>query len=293
LRTRALPALSVAVFAVAAAGCGAELAPEELVAVPIERSFAPAAGDPETDVPPQRSLPPQRETEAPPAPPVEEEPSDEDLPDAEDGTVEDAGEAEGSGAVAAAPPADPAPPAKQPAQPTGPSDGQIAAFVRASTSAAVASDHRTLDVTGDGIRDVAVGIRTLEGQVELILGTWDGDAVRESGRVAHPRSTGLGALAVGDLTGDGRLELLLPYADRPHVGVLVASVTTRGRVATPSGCPVPAPTEKQLDFGSGADAVVLACHQRDARGRDGLVWADGVFAGALAAGGKARTSDSG
>jgi hypothetical protein len=291
VRIRALPTLAAAVFAVAASGCGAEIVPEELVAIPIERSFAPASGDPEADVPQQRALP-EVDPEEQAAPTAE----DEAAPATEEGTDEEAAEPEDRGAEAASPRPEPAPSEAQPAQPSrpaGPTDGQIAAFVRASTSAAVASDHRTLDVTGDGIRDVVVGARTLEGQVELILGTWDGDTVRESGRVAHPRSTGLGALAVSDLTQDGRLELLLPYTDRPQVGVLVAAVSSGGSLAVPSGCPVAAPTDQQLHFGSGPEAVVLACHRRDARGRDGLVWADGVFAGALAVGGKTRTGDSG
>jgi hypothetical protein len=291
VRIRALPVLAAAAFAVAASGCGAELVPEELFAVPIERSFSPANGDPETDVPQQRALP-QGEPEEQAAP-AAEEPRDEAPPSTQDGTVDGAAEPEDRGAAAASPRSEPAPSAEQPSRPTGPTDGQIAAFVKASTRAAVASDHRALDVTGNGIRDIVVGARTLEGHVELILGTWNGDTVEESGRVSHPRSTGLGALAVSDLTEDGRLELLLPYTDRPHVGVLVAAVTPGGSLAVPSGCPVPGPTDQQVDFGSGPEAVVLACHRRDARGRDGLVWADGVFAGALAVGGKPRTSDNG
>jgi hypothetical protein len=291
VRIRALPVLAAAVFAVAASGCGAELAPEELFAVPVERSFAPAIGDPETDVPQQRALP-QGEPEEQ-ATPAAEEHRDEASPAAEDGTVEGAAAPEDRGAAAAPPPSEPAPSAAQPSKPAGPTDGQIAAFVKATTRAAVASDHRTLDVTGNGTRDVVVGARTLEGQVELILGTWDGDTVRESGRVSHPNSTGLGALAVSDLTEDGRLELLLPYTDRPQVGVLVAAVSPGGNLAVPSGCPVAGPTDAQVNFGSGPEAVVFACHRRDARGRDGLVWADGVFAGALAVGGKSRTSDNG
>jgi hypothetical protein len=291
VRIRALLALAAAALAVAASGCGAELVPEELFAVPIERSFAPASGDPETDVPAQRALPPAEPEEQ--AAPAAEEPRDDPPPSTEDGTGEATAEPEDRGAEAASPAAEPAPAAAKPSRPTGPTDGQIAAFVKASTSTAVASDHRTLDVTGDGVRDVVVGARTLEGQVELILGTWDGDRVSESGTVAHPESTGLGVLAVSDLTADGRLELLLPYDDRPHVGVLVAAVSSRGELTAPSGCPVAAPTEQRLDLGSGPASVVLACHQRDARGRDGLVWADGVFAGALAVGGKGRPSDDG
>jgi hypothetical protein len=291
VRIRALPVLAAAVFAVAASGCGAELVPEELFAVPIERSFSPADGDPEAEVPQQRALPGGGTEEQ--AVPAAEEHRDEAAPSAEDGTVEGAAEPEDRGAAAASPRSEPAASEAQPSQPTGPTDGQIAAFVKASTRAAVASDHRTLDVTGDGIRDVVVGARTLEGHVELILGTWDGDTVRESGKVAHPRSTGLGALAVSDLTEDGRLELLLPYTDRPQVAVLVAAVSSGGGLAVPSGCPVAAPRDQQLDFGSGPEAVVLACHRRDVRGRDGLVWADGVFAGGLAVGGRARTSNDG
>jgi hypothetical protein len=291
VRIRALPVLAAAAFAVAASGCGAELVPEELFAVPIERSFSPANGDPETEVPPGRA-PRDGGTEEQAAPAAEEH-RDEASPSTEDGTVDGAAEPEDGGAAAASPRSEPAPSAAQPSRPTGPTDGQIAAFVKASTRAAVASDHRTLDVTGDGVRDVVVGTRTLEGHVELILGTWDGDTVKESGKVSHPQSTGLGALAVSDLTEDGRLELLLPYTDRPHVGVLVAAVSSGGDLAVPSGCPVAAPREQQLNFGARPEAVVLACHRRDVRGRDGLVWADGVFAGALAVGGRARISDDG
>jgi hypothetical protein len=291
MRIRALPALTTAVFAVAVSGCGTELVPEELVAIPIERSVATTSGDPGTEVPPQRALPEQVEPEEQAAP-AAEEPSVEDLPSTQDVAVEDTAEPEDRGAAAAPPRAEPAPPAARPSPPSGPTDGQIAGFVKASTGSAVASDHRTLDLTGDGTRDVVVGVRTLEGRVELILGTWDGATVSESGRVPHSGSTGLGVLAVSDLTGDGRFELLLPFTDHPRSGVLVA-VTSGGGLAVPQGCPVAAPRDQQLDFGRGPQAVVFACHQRDVRGRDGLVWTDGVFAGVLAMGGKGRTNDDG
>jgi hypothetical protein len=292
-----VPVLAVAVLAAAASACGAEVAPEELFATPIARDVP--AGDPGSAVPeagPSEvlSLEAASATEADPEetdPATDAEPAEphEDVGTEADGTdasaVASADDDAGTAARPQRPPTERSP--QRPAA-SGPSDSDIARFVAERTRAAVDSDHHAADVTGDGVRDVIVGVRSLEGEVALILGTWDGTEILEVGRTAHPASTGLGSLLVRDLDGDGRPELLLPYLDRPHRGVLVATVSATGQLVTPASCPTPEPGPQVLDFGAGTEAVVLACEPRDARGHDGLVWADGVFAGAAAGGPRSR-----
>jgi hypothetical protein len=288
--------LAAAVVAAAVSACGAEALPEELVAVPVDRERPAPDADP---TPPDRGDEEPIPLEAAAAEPDEEGAEEAPLEALDDPTeaVEDEIEA-AEGADAGPEPTEPAeerPRERATERPSAsaPSDGDVARFVAAHTQAAVASDHRAIDLTGDGVREVVVGVRTLEGEVVLILGAWDGRAYAAEGQVAHTGSTGLGELVVRDLDGSGQLDLLLPYVDRPHRGVLVAATASTGGLAAPTACPVPEPTRQPLDFGAGVDTVVFACEQRDAGGRDGLVWAEGVFAGVAIGGVRGRSGTSG
>jgi hypothetical protein len=167
--------------------------------------------------------------------------------------------------------------------PSGPSDGDVARFVAAQKRDAVESGHHVADLTGNGVVDVAVGRRTVDGTVEVVLGVWDGSSLVHRGTAtAGAGGTALGGLVARDLDGDGRPELLLPYTVRPHRAVLVAVVRANGDLVVPTGCPVGAPASYSLDFGHGADPVRLACSRREARGGDALVWDGDRFGGSPA-----------
>jgi hypothetical protein len=277
VRLRPLPLLTVALVATGAAACGAEAIPEELFAVPVER--ATPAGDATDALVPQ---PPERGHDDEAAVAGIEDPADEepDEPaevseaepaaeaDPEPGTSTDRGRAE--------------------TRSEAPTDAAIARFVEAISRGALSADHQVLDVTGDGVPDVLVGTVRLDGLLELVLGRWDGEAVTEAGRVDHRGASDLGTLVVRDLDGDGHVQVALPFVDRPKVGVFVADVSRAGTLAVPGPCPVEGPSRQAFDFGEGAEIVELGCASREVRGRDGLVWSDGVFLGAVAFGGGAR-----
>jgi hypothetical protein len=316
VRNRAETVLATVLLAVAAAGCGAEPLPEELVAVPVQRETTPPA--PLTvEVPPTPHGDAEVPDVRPPAPgraddggdggdgdggrapdPAAPDAPDDEAPDAAaddpDGTEQDTTRAQGPAEPAAEPGA--AEPAEDgaagevtdggPARAAGPSDSDLSRFVADRGQQAVATSHQVADLTGNGVRDVLVGRRSIDGRVELILGTWDGQLVTDAGHAEQRTSTGLGTLRVGDLDGDGRPEVLLPFVDRPRRGVLVATVTPSGGLEVPAGCPVAGPSPHVLDFGTGEREVWLACSQAEVRGSDGLVWSNGTFAGAMPGGGK-------
>jgi hypothetical protein len=313
---RAVAVLATALLAAAAAGCGVEAPPEELTAVPLQRHAtappapppAPAADLPpipprDAEVPDVRPTwpsadPPADGDEAPPSPPPTD-PADEEAPDAAAGDADGAEQAPdahdppapGPGTDAGTDPGAPdddgaAGDVGDRGHPAGPSDSDLSRFVADRSDDAVASSHHVADLTGNGVRDVLVGRRSIDGRVELIVGIWDGRAVTASGHAEHRGSTGLGTLVVGDLDRDGRPEVLLPFVDRPRRGVLLATVTPSGELVVPAGCPVSEPSPHTLDFGTGGKGVWLACAQSEVRGSDGLVWGDGVFAGAMPGGGR-------
>jgi hypothetical protein len=321
VRNRAVAVLATVLLAVAAAGCGTEPSPEELVAVPIQRETTPPPAPPTLEVPSisrdddAAEVPDVRPTAPPTDRPVdggEEEPPPEAAPadadDVADDEAPDAGAGDPDEVEPDSPPAD-AGPAAEPgaaepteaaaaedaaaedtaegdARATAPSDSDLSRFVADRSEGALAVGHHVADLTGDGIRDVVVGRRSLDGRVELILGTWDGQVVTAAGHVEHRSSTGLGKLLVGDLDGDGRPDVLMPFVDRPRRGVLVASVTPSGALEAPAACPLSEPSPRTLGFGTGESEVWLACSQSEVRGSDGLVWANGVFAGAMPGGGR-------
>jgi hypothetical protein len=282
VRSRSLPLLAVAFLAIAAAACGTEAVPEELFAVPVQRAIP--SGDASDALAP---LPPERARDDEPAVANVEGPSDGD---------QDGPEASAPEPTADAAP-DPEPSAPDPAEgePTAevevPSDAAIARFVKKTTRGALDADHLVADVTGDGNREVLVGTVRLDGLLELVLGRWDGERVTEVGRVDHRDASDLGTLVVRDLDGDGHVQVLLPFVDRPRLGVLVADVARAGRLAVPDRCPVEGASRQTFDFGEGVEVVELGCASREVRGRDGLVWSDGVFLGAGAVGGGSRGRD--
>jgi hypothetical protein len=282
VRARVFPVLTLALVAIVTAACGGELtAPEELFAVPVQREASPTPADlgfpapsVEHEVPPEVLEPGARDGGG--DDPAGTEPSSPPAVQAEGATEPEAQTAPAEPPVPA--PGDEAP--RETPAAGGPSDADVARFVQARAASAVSSDHHAADVTGDGTRDVVVGLRDVDGTLTLVLGTWDGEAFVEAGRVHWPHSSGLGALTVRDLSGDGNLEVLLPYRDRPRSGVLVATVSSAGVLEAPPGCPLPGASSQVLDFGDGKEAVELACRPNEARGKDRLLWGDGVFAGA-------------
>jgi hypothetical protein len=286
---------AVALMVTATTACGGDLAVDELDAVLIDRAEqAPSAGASADLVP----------DDPDPADGVEDDADEEEVADPDDGSddvtdaAEDDGQAAAAGAAEGADGGDGAHPSTavedhRDVVAAGPTDAAIARFVASTTRQAVDSYHRVVDVTGDGIHDVAVGIVTVDGDLTLVLGRWDGDAVSEAGRVAWEGATDVGVIATRDVVGDGRLELLLPYRDRRHHGVLAAVVSRDGRLSIPGACPQAAPGRHALDFGDGTRAVTLACDRQDHHGKDGLVWSDGVFLGAAAVGSHARSGHDG
>jgi hypothetical protein len=312
VRNRAETVLATVLLAVAAAGCGAEPSPEELVAVPIQRETAPPPAPPTLEVPPAPHGVAEVPDVRPPAPdrsdvggdedpapdPAETDAAGDEAPDAAaaepDGAEEDTSRTQAAAEPAAEPgEAEPAEDGAagevtdgRPAPAAGPSDSDLSRFVADRGQQAVATSHHVADLTGNGVRDVLVGRRSLDGRVELVLGTWDGQHVTDSGHAEQRGSTGLGTLRVGDLDADGRPEVLLPFVDRPRRGVLVATVTPSGGLEVPARCPLAGPSPHVLDFGTGESEVWLACSQAEVRGSDGLVWSNGTFAGAMPGGGR-------
>jgi hypothetical protein len=280
VRSRSLPLLAVALLAIAAAACGTEAVPEELFAVPVQRAI-PSGDAPDALAP----LPPERDRDDEPAVANVEDPADEDQDEPEVRAPEPTAE------TAPAPPAPDPGEAEPRAEVDVPSDAAIARFVKKATRGALDADHLVADVTGDGNREVLVGTVRLDGLLELVLGRWDGERVTEVGRVDHRDASDLGTLVVRDLDGDGHVQVLLPFVDRPRLGVLVADVARAGRLAVPDRCPVEGASRQTFDFGEGVEVVELGCASREVRGRDGLVWSDGVFLGAGAVGGGSRGRD--
>jgi hypothetical protein len=277
VRLRHLHLLTVAFVAVGASACGAEAITEELFAVPLERA-TPGGDDRDAllPVPPERD----RDEDGEAAPAAVEGPADggSDEPAAllEPDPADDADAADpATGPASAA--EEPSPP---PAEVRGPTDQAISRFVKTTSRGALDTEHLVADVTGDGVGEVLVGMLRLDRQLVLVLGRWDGDAVTEVGRVEHQGATDLGTLVVRDLAGDGHTQVALPFVDRPKRGVLVAAVSRSGTLAVPGPCPVDGPERQTFDFGEGTEVVELGCAAREVRGRDGLVWSDGVFLGA-------------
>jgi hypothetical protein len=283
---RASGVLAIAVLATAASACGGELVAEELHAVAIE-PVASSSSDADAEVPAEdggvEDPEPAHDGESAP-PTASEEP-------AEDGGVEESG-ADARPADEPANPADGAE-ADEVVADAGPTDAAIAGFVVATTRAAVDSYHRIGDVTGDGIRDVVVALVTVDGELVVVLGRWDGESVAESGRVQRSGATDVGVIVTRDVLEDGRFELLVPHQDRPRRGALLVIVSRQGQLEVPGACPLAAPARHALDFGDGVVPIELACEKRDTRGRDGLVWSDGVFLGAGAVGAQARGGGGG
>jgi hypothetical protein len=286
VRSRVLQLLTIALVATAATACGAEAIPEELMAVPIERP-APAEHDADALTPPLG----ERDEEGEPAVAAVEDTLDE-----EEGPDEPA-EAEPDPADVAEEPRDEVDPVadaerpEPPAEVDEPSDAAVARFVKATSRGALSADHQVADVTGDGVRDVLVGVVRLDGQLELVLGRWDGEAVTEAGRVHHQGATDLGTIVLRDLDGDGRVQVALPFVDGKKRGVFVVAVSRSGTLTVPGSCPVEGPSRQAFDFGEGSQVVELGCASREVRGSDGLVWSDGVFLGAAAVGGGPRSRD--
>jgi hypothetical protein len=289
---RASGVLAIAVLATAASACGGELATEELDAVAIE-PVASSSSDADVEVPAGTAAgaedpEPAQDDEAAPLTASEEPAEDSGVEEAgadtrlPDEPETDAAETETDAAEADEVVAD-----------AGPTDAAIARFVAATTRAAVDSYHRIGDVTGDGIRDVVVALVTVDGELEVVLGRWDGESVAESGRVQRSGATDVGVIVTRDVLEDGRFELLVPHQDRPRRGALLVTVSRHGQLEVPGACPIATPARHALDFGDGVVPVELACEKRDARGRDGLVWSDGVFLGVAAVGAQARGGGGG
>jgi hypothetical protein len=278
---RASTASLIAALVVATAACGTEPVAEELFATRVER---PAADDPgDADVP---RLPPSVPLDAlvPPAPrEVVEVPDVAPAPDpdADDGSAVDAD------ASAAPAPAPPPRPAAGPTVPSGPTDGDLARFVKQLADGALEADHRVEDVTGDGTKEVVVARRVAGDQAHLLVGRWQDGEVRTVGTTSPVAATKLGRLVWRELAGGARA-LLLPHVDHPHRAVLVAAVAADASLTTPDACPLPdGPAEVRLDFGQGARTVALACDRSQTRGPDALVWAgDGRFVGTPSAAGR-------
>jgi hypothetical protein len=283
VRSRVLQLLTIAFVATAATACGTEAIPEELVAVPLERAV-PAEDDAAALTPP----PAEHDEEDEPAVAAVEDTLAEESPDgpaeAEPAPADDAEEDRDE----ADPVADGVRP-EPPPEVDEPSDAAVARFVKTTSRGALTADHQVADVTGDGVRDVLVGLVRLDGQLELVLGRWDGEAVTEAGRVHHQGATDLGTIVLRDLDGDGDVQVALPFVDRKKLGVFVVAVSRSGTLAVPGPCPVEGPSRQAFDFGEGAQLVELGCASREVRGRDGLVWSDGVFLGAAAVGGGHRS----
>jgi hypothetical protein len=295
---------AVALVVTATTACGGDLAVDELDAVLIERAEPGPSGGSATDLVPDDPDPADGTAEdgdegegadglGDGSDVAATDTADDDVGDGEDGErAAAAGSAESADEGKGAHPSTAADDHRD-AVAAGPTDAAIARFVASTTRQAVDSYHRVVDVTGDGIRDVAVGLVTVDGDLELVLGRWDGDTVGEAGRVAWEGATDVGVIATRDVVGDGRLELLLPHRDRRHHGVLAAVVSRDGRLTIPGACPGAAPGRHALDFGDGTRAVTLACDRKDHHGKDGLVWSDGVFLGAAAVGSQARSGHDG
>jgi hypothetical protein len=286
VRKRSLHLLTAAFVAAVASACGAEALPEELLAVPVER--ATPAGD-ATDAlvpePPERAHDEDEGTAAAVEDPADERPDEPAEAEGPRPPVGDEADADTSSA-------DRGPDAAA-SEVDDPTDAAIARFVEATSRGALSADHQVVDVTGDGIRDVLVGTVRLDGLLELVLGRWDGATVDEAGRVGHQAASDLGTLVVRDLDGDGQVQVSLPFVDRPRLGVLVAEVTSAGSLDVPGPCPVGRPSKQAFDFGEGSRIVELGCAAREVRGRDGLVWSDGVFLGAGALGAAPRSGRGG
>jgi hypothetical protein len=285
VRSHPLQLLTVALVATVATACGTEAIPEELVAVPLERvvpteddaaALTPPPAEPdEEDEPAVAAVEDTLAEEGPDGPPEAE-------PDPADGAADDRDEAD--------PAADGARPEPPPAV-DEPSDAAVARFVKTTSRGALSADHQVADVTGDEVRDVLVGVVRLDGQLELVLGRWDGEAVTEAGRVHHQGASDVGKIVVRDLDGDGRAQVALPFVDRRKLGVFVGAVSRSGTLAVPGPCPVAGPSRQAFDFGEGSQLVELGCASREVRGSDGLVWSDGVFLGAAAVAGGPRSRD--
>jgi hypothetical protein len=285
VRSRALQLLTIALVATAAAACGTEAIPEELVAVPLERAVTA-----EDEVAALTPPPAEHDEEDEPAVAAVEDPLAEEGPDepaeAEPDPADDAEEDRGE--------ADPAADGERPELPPEvdePSDAAVARFVKTTSRGALTAEHQVADVTGDGVRDVLVGVVRLDGQLELVLGRWDGAAVTEAGRVHHQGASDLGTIVLRDLDGDGDVQVALPFVDRKKLGVFVVAVSRSGTLEVPGPCPVEGPSRQTFDFGDGTQLVELGCASREVRGRDGLVWSDGVFLGAAAVVGGPRSRD--
>jgi hypothetical protein len=267
--------LTVAFVAVGAAACGGEAITEELFAVPVERATPLGdATDALIPVAPERD-PDEDDVAALAVEDPEDEAPDEAIEVVEPDPADDVDEADpdtGSSAAVEVP----APPSEV----RGPTDQDISRFVKATTRGAVDTEHLVADVTGDGVREVVVGMLRLDRQLVLVLGRWDGESIAEVGRVEREDATGLGTIVVRDLAGDGHVQVALPFVDRPKRGVFVAAVSRSGTLAVPGPCPVDGPERQTFDFGAGAEVVELGCASREVRGRDGLVWSEGVFLGA-------------
>jgi hypothetical protein len=280
VRSRALQLLTIAFVATAATACGTEAIPEELVAVPVDRAV-PAEDDAAALTPP----PAEHDEEDEPAVAAVEDPLVEEGPEpAEPDPADDADEGRDEAAQAAD--------GEQPELPPEvdePSDAAVARFVETTSRGALNADHQVADVTGDGVRDVLVGVVGLDGKLELVLGRWAGEAVTEAGRVRHQGATDLGTIVLRDLDGDGEAQVALPFVDRKRLGVFVVAVAGSGTLVVPGPCPVEGPSRQAFDFGEGAQLVELGCASREVRGSDGLVWSDGVFLGAAAVGGGPRS----
>ncbi|MFA9432862.1 hypothetical protein [Egicoccus sp. AB-alg2] len=158
-------------------------------------------------------------------------------------------------------------------------DAERAAFLYEHVDGAVAFDHLTVDLIGDGTPELLVSAITPAGVLELTLAAWDGHAYVAVGSVTGGAPQRLGAPLARDVTGNGREDAVAPFLDDRGPAVLLATVASDGDLRIPSTCPLasPKPERMRVKNTRAMEAFTLTCGG-DAKVTTPLLrWQDGLF----------------